>query len=1239
MCRLLLKSRSSRQRSGRRQPSASSSSSTGGPERSRARKRTKLKELLRLLLPKITSPSTRRAIMLAILCGINTALSDRAASLQGTIFKSVFTQDQAGFIWQMFESAVLQFSTSVLSTTIENSVDQLTLSWRETLYKEIHRLYFASMNYYKLAFVDKRIAAPEEVICTDIPALSAGLAGIYKDVLKALFDGAFFTYRLAQLTSPGWSAVTWTYVTVAVVLVRSVSPNFGKLFSKRNKLNEIFRQAFGRLVTHSEAIAALNGDEKERSIILESFVNLNKQIKSMISTQWWFGMVEDFITKYAASTMAMIVIMGPFFGGNLRTDYSADGNATTLATMRYVTSVIINQLTAIAGLARCLRKIMALTGYIKSVGGMRDVLLEISEHEEEQAPFQDGNAIAFNEVEVKTPTGHTLVNDLSFSISPGKNLLITGPNGAGKSSIFRCLGALWAIQKGTITRPGGSGQGLHDKVFYLPQKPYNVIGDLRDQIMYPVTSEQTKAALTNTELRNLLALVDLEYLLDRSQDQEVNWEETLSLGETQRLAMARLFYHKPVFAILDECTSAVSHSMERRLYRLCAERKITCITISHRPALTAFHDLKLELDGNGSYSVERLEDGRVSFTEEEMLDSSSSSATELSSPFATSGTPEKSITSLHAPLKSPLARLPRRSRVARLLQLLRFLVPSMIGKAGKMLVGLGAVVIFRVALSDRIARLNGETVRLLLLDDLPGFKRLVGVSLLQCIASAVLAPTLLFFTRSLSLHWREKLQHRLTALFFKRKAFYKAIHLHPEIPNVEQRMTNDIEKLCTELANTFPDIVKPIADIIWFSYQSWRLIGLKKTTVLYTYIAVGLGILKAITPNFEALVKQSSALEGTLRFIQRRLRTHGESIAFFGGNEKEGTIAMKAFSAIVSHTRQTLASQWAYGIVDNFVVKQLPTIVTWTLSLLYARQVSPTAEYTLDVHKGGQLGHDLRFVASAVSHIFIASGEMLQLFKRFQELSGYARRVIEMEDLLVALENMSNDSEGEGNIVEGDAISFSQADIVTPTGQTLIHDLSLEIPRGEALLITGPNTSGKSSLFRVLGGLWPLRAGTITKPGGKHATTVKELFLVPQRPYCASGTLADQVTYPETADLSDPAVVESLTTLLESVNLGYLVERQGGWKAVDTWENVLSLGEQQRLGMARLFYHRPIYGVLDQCTDAVSVDVEEKLYQEAEKHDITILTISQRAALTSHHTKELQLLGADAAWTTRTMHS
>ena len=163
-------------------------------------------------------------------------------------------------------------------------------------------------------------------------------------------------------------------------------------------------------------------------------------------------------------------------------------------------------------------------------------------------------------------------------------MLLTGCNGSGKSSIFRCLGGLWRIPEGgRISKPGGNSVGLNAAVFYLPQKPYNVLGTLRDQLCYP-ENKRVAREITDDTLRKLLKSEYFEYLIDRgpqgpNDEKEVNWEVVLSMGEKQRLAMARLFYHNPKFAILDEWCCWCERNYGEKLYDAC-ERNITCITIS-----------------------------------------------------------------------------------------------------------------------------------------------------------------------------------------------------------------------------------------------------------------------------------------------------------------------------------------------------------------------------------------------------------------------------------------------------------------------------------------------------------------------------------------------------------------------------------------------------------------------------------------------------------------------------------
>lgn len=160
---------------------------------------------------------------------------------------------------------------------------------------------------------------------------------------------------------------------------------------------------------------------------------------------------------------------------------------------------------------------------------------------------------------------------------------------------------------------------------------------------------------------------------------------------------------------------------------------------------------------------------------------------------------------------------------------------------------------------------------------------------------------------------------------------------------------------------------------------------------------------------------------------------------------------------------------------------------------------------------------------------------------------------------------------GRGQIRESDDIEFDQVPIVTPNGDVLVKKLSFKIRKGQNLLIVGPNGCGKSSLFRVLGGLWPVYGGTVHKP---HAS---EFILIPQRPLLSLGNLRDQIIYPHAQKdmLARGITDEDLLGVLAKVEMESIVEREGGWDVVKEWRDVLSGGDKQKLAWARLFYHNP----------------------------------------------------------------
>jgi ABC-type uncharacterized transport system fused permease/ATPase subunit len=187
---------------------------------------------------------------------------------------------------------------------------------------------------------------------------------------------------------------------------------------------------------------------------------------------------------------------------------------------------------------------------------------------------------------------------------------------------------------------------------------------------------------------------------------------------------------------------------------------------------------------------------------------------------------------------------------------------------------------------------------------------------------------------------------------------------------------------------------------------------------------------------------------------------------------------------------------------------------------------------------------------------------------------------------------IDNSLSNKGEIHQSDNIKFENVPILSPNGDILIAAMNFEIHPGMNLFITGPNGCGKSSLFRILGGLWPLFGGSVHKP------SIDQIFYIPQRPYLPKGTLRDQIIYPHSKEqmLRKGVTDEGLQNLLEEARLEYLVAREGGWETQNDWNDVLSGGEKQRIAMARLIYHKPIYAILDECTSAMSVDIESHLY-------------------------------------------
>lgn len=259
-------------------------------------------------------------------------------------------------------------------------------------------------------------------------------------------------------------------------------------------------------------------------------------------------------------------------------------------------------------------------------------------------------------------------------------------------------------------------------------------------------------------------------------------------------------------------------------------------------------------------------------------------------------------------------------------------------------------------------------------------------------------------------------------------------------------------------------------------------------------------------------------------------------------------------------------------------------------------------------------------------------------YKEIAELAGHTSRVAALLDVMddiqaghfkknlvstAGAEENAGILRGRGEIVESEDIEFVDVPVISPNGDVLVRKLNFSVKPHEHLLIVGPNGCGKSSLFRILGGLWPVYGGTVRKPPST------DIFYIPQRPYLSRGTLRQQIIYPDgLRQMRDKAVTDKdLYRILQKVEIEQIVERDGGWDAEEEWRDVLSGGLQQRVAMARLFYHAPKYAILDECTSSVTLEIEKAMYDNAKALNITLMTVSHRRSLWKYHDNILQFDG------------
>ncbi|GKT27709.1 hypothetical protein ADUPG1_013981 [Aduncisulcus paluster] len=805
------------------------------------------------------------------------------------------------------------------------------------------------------------------------------------------------------------------------------------------------------------------------------------------------------------------------------------------------------------------------------------------------------------DVTVLNPNNVILVRNFTYEVEAGESVVIVGPSGCGKSSLLRVLAGIWPVPEGYSSMPKNA--------MFVPQTPYLINKKLAAEITYPQPPPELDEEVCG-KMEDILRICELEYLLQRFKLDSIQpWSDILSGGEKQRLGFARVLWHCPRFAVMDESTSALPQDLEERLLTEMGKLDITMISVAHRRSVIPFHKKVIEVITPTNIHVRSVDEYLVrhplsAIPPVELVKETKyeTSLVTLENEDSRPQVPPpmgflKSVMLLFSKGISSLASVEFTALIVVLL--ITIMVPITISN----IIAATSSVNNIVDCAD-----GGDTI------DVDSLWQVTQDTIVWSLSALITHSVMDFGGLKLGNYMRLNSTKDLHSLYFKDNNFYRVENTMKGLDNSDQRIVADTSLAIYSMCGS----TVPMNESLFFGSQgAWlviidvivfliQLLSIHDWRIVITPIAcfVMFVVIQTLTTyKVKGATAHRQKQEGNFRYVHSRYREFAESIAFYEGEAECRAEAERSFKPLIQEQKRlagiTLWASLTNHLIYELAASILPVIMVYIF------------EPELDIQS-------FQIVLAAIQQILASLCLFLNLAPQLAAFTGTLSRVSQMHATLTSMKPP------ELNYYHNpDAITMNDVSVSTPKGEALVKHLDMKVEQGtKGIVVVGPSGVGKSSLLRVVGGLWELPGNTRI---GRPRDVGSGIFFVPQTPYLVNGaSLRAQIVYPvpESQVIGTPAHV--FVNVLKTCELEYLLDRYD-LDSSQPWSDILSGGEKQRLGFARVLWHCPRFAVMDESTSALPQDLEERLLTEMGKLDITMISVAHRRSVIPFHDDMLEI--------------